>query len=54
MSILDFTTGLFRAPANLRSVVDDPDQASPDHPLQTVVHSADPVAALVSPIRMPG
>ena len=71
MSILDFTTGLFRDPANLRSFVDDPDQAledaglpdvtpaqvhdllpvvaestPPDHPLQTVVHSADPVRAL--------
>lgn len=71
MSILDFTTDLFRDPVNLRSFVDDPDQAlqdaglpdatpeqvhdllpvvaesmSPDHPLQTVVHSADPVAAL--------
>ena len=71
MSILDFTTGLFREPANLRSFVDDPDQAlkdaglpdatpdqvhdllpvvaesmPPDHPLQTVVHSADPVTAL--------
>jgi hypothetical protein len=71
MSILDFTTGLFREPANLRSFVDDPDQAlkdaglpdaTPDqihdllpmvaesmpldHPLQTVVHSADPVRAL--------
>lgn len=71
MSILDFTTGLFRDPANLRSFVDDPDQAledaglpgatpeqvhdllplvaesmPPDHPLQTVVHSADPARAL--------
>ena len=71
MSILDFTTGLFRDPANLRSFIDDPDKAledaelpdaTPDqvhdllpvvaesmpldHPLQTVVHSADPVAAL--------
>jgi hypothetical protein len=71
MSILDFTTGLFRDPANLRSFVDDPDQAlldaglpdaTPeqvhdllpvvaesmplDHPLQTVVHSADPERAL--------
>lgn len=71
MSILDFTTGLFRDPANLRSFVDDPDQAledaglpdatpeqvhdllplvaesmPPDHPLQVVVHSADPARAL--------
>lgn len=71
MSILDFTTGLFREPANLRSFVDNPGQAlkdaglpdaTPDqvhdllplvaesmpldHPLQTVVHSADPVRAL--------
>lgn len=71
MSILDFTTGLFRDPATLRSFVDDPDQAlqdaglpdatpeqvhdllplvaesmPADHPLQTVVHSADPAAAL--------
>jgi hypothetical protein len=71
MSILDFTTDLFREPASLRSFVDDPAQAlndaglsdatpeqvldvlpvvaesmPPDHPLQTVVHSADPVAAL--------
>lgn len=71
MSILDFTTDLFRDPVNLRSFVDDPDQAlhdaglpdatpdqvhdllpvvaesmPPDHPLQAVVHSADPVAAL--------
>ncbi len=73
MSILDFTTGLFRDPANLRAFVDDPDQAlqdaglpdatpeqihdllpvvaesmPPDHPLQTVVHSADPAAALAA------
>jgi len=71
MSILDFTTGLFRDPVNLRSFVDDPEQAlhdaglpdatpeqvhdllpvvaesmPPDHPLQTVVHSDDPVSAL--------
>jgi hypothetical protein len=71
MSILDFTTGLFRDPANLRSFIDDPDQAlqdaglsdatpeevhdllpvvaesmPPDHPLQTVAHSADPARAL--------
>ena len=71
MSIVDFTTGLFRDPANLRAFVDDPDQAlqdaglpdatpeqvhdllpvvaesmPPDHPLQAVVHSADPAAAL--------
>jgi hypothetical protein len=71
MSILDFTTGLFRDPANLRSFIDDPDKAldeaglpdatpeqvhdllpmvaesmPPDHPLQTVVHAADPLAAL--------
>jgi hypothetical protein len=71
MSILDFTTGLFREPASLRSFIDDPNQAlhdagladvtpdqvhdllpvvaesmPPDHPLQTVVHSADPVQAL--------
>jgi len=71
MSILDFTTGLFRDPANLSSFVGDPDQAlidaglpdatpeqvhdllpvvaesmPPDHPLQTVVHSVDPAAAL--------
>jgi hypothetical protein len=71
MSILDFTSGLFRDPANLRSFVDNPDQAldeaglpdatpqqvhdllpmvaesmPPDHPLQTVVHAADPVRAL--------
>jgi hypothetical protein len=71
MSILDFTTGLFRDPANLRAFVDDPDRAledaglpdatpeqvhdllpvvaesmPPDHPLQTVVHAADPVQAL--------
>jgi len=71
MSILDFTTGLFREPANLRAFADNPGQAlkdaglpdatpdqvhdllpviaesmPPDHPLQTVVHSADPVRAL--------
>ncbi|MGX9789315.1 IniB N-terminal domain-containing protein [Mycobacterium sp. MMS18-G62] len=71
MSILDFTTDLFRDPTNLRSFVDNPDKAlndagltdatpgqvhdllpvvaesmPPDHPLQTVVHSLDPVAAL--------
>jgi hypothetical protein len=71
MSILDFTTGLFREPGNLRSFVDDPEKAlqdaglpdatpeqvhellpvvaesmPPDHPLQTVVQSADPVRAL--------
>jgi hypothetical protein len=73
MSIVDFTTGLFHDPANLRAFVDDPDQAlrdaglpdvtpeqvhaflpvvaesmPPDHPLQTVVHAADPQAALQS------
>jgi hypothetical protein len=71
MSILDFTTDLFRDPVNLRAFVDDPDQALQDaglpdatpeqvhdllpvvaesmpleHPLQAVVHSADPAAAL--------
>jgi hypothetical protein len=71
MSILDFTTGLFRDPASLRSFVEDPDQAlqdaglpdatpeqvhdllpvvaesmPSDHPLRTIVHSADPAAAL--------
>lgn len=71
MSILDFTVGLFRDPAVLRSFIDDPDRAladaglpdatpaqvhdllpvvaesmAPDHPLQSVVHSADPVGAL--------
>jgi hypothetical protein len=71
MSIVDFTTGLFHDPANLRAFVDDPDQAlrdaglpdvtpeqvhaflpvvaesmPPDHPLQSVVHAADPQAAL--------
>jgi hypothetical protein len=71
MSILDFTTDLFRDPANLRSFVDNPNKAlndaglpdatpqqvhdmlpvvaesmPPDHPLQTVVASLDPVAAL--------
>jgi hypothetical protein len=73
MSILDFTTGLFREPASLQSFVDDPEQAlldaglpgvtpeqvhdllpvvaesmPADHPLQTVVHSPDPVAALLN------
>jgi hypothetical protein len=72
MSILDFTTGLFREPASLQSFVDDPVQAlrdaglpdatpeqvhdllpvvaesmPPDHPLQTVVHAPDPMAALL-------
>lgn len=72
MSILDFTTELFREPASLRSFVDDPEQAlrdaglgdvtpeqvhdllpvvaesmPADHPLQTVVHAPDPVAALL-------
>ena len=71
MSILDFTTGLFRDPASLRSFLDDPEQAlddaglpdatpqqvrdllplvaesmPADHPLQTVVHAADPLRAL--------
>jgi hypothetical protein len=71
MSILDFTTGLFRDPVNLRSFVEDPNQAladaglpdatpeqvhdllpvvaesmPPDHPLQAVVHSDDPLSAL--------
>jgi hypothetical protein len=71
MSIVDFTANLFHDPADLRSFVDDPDQAlsdagladvtaeqvldllptvaesmPPDHPLQSVVHSADPAAAL--------
>jgi hypothetical protein len=73
MSIVDFTTGLFHDPANLRAFVDNPDEAlrdaglpdvtpeqvhaflpvvaesmPPDHPLQTVVHAADPQAALQS------
>jgi hypothetical protein len=30
MSILDFTTGLFRDPATLRAFIDDPDQALDD------------------------
>jgi hypothetical protein len=72
MSILDFTTGLFREPASLQSFVDDPQQAlrdaglpdvtpeqvhellpvvaesmPADHPLQTVVHAPDPMAALL-------
>jgi hypothetical protein len=72
MSILDFTTGLFRDPASLRSFVDNPEQAlrdaglpdatpeqvhdllplvaesmPADHPLQTVVHAPDPLAALL-------
>lgn len=72
MSILDFTTGLFREPASLQSFVDDPEQAlrdaglpdatpeqvhdlipvvaesmPADHPLQTVMHAPDPVAALL-------
>jgi hypothetical protein len=35
MSILDFTTGLFREPATLRSFVDDPTRRSktPDFPM---------------------
>jgi hypothetical protein len=73
MSILDFTTDLFRDPINLRSFVDNPDQAlhdaglpdatpeqvhdllplvaesmPADHPLQAVVHSSDPAAALAA------
>jgi hypothetical protein len=72
MTILDFTTGLFREPASLQSFVDDPEQAlrdaglpdvtpeqvhdllpvvaesmPADHPLQTVVHAPDPMAALL-------
>ena len=72
MSILDFTTGLFREPASLQSFVDDPEQAlrdaglpdatpeqvhdlipvvaesmPADHPLQTVLHAPDPLAALL-------
>jgi hypothetical protein len=72
MSILDFTTGLFREPASLQSFVDEPQQAlrdaglpdvtpeqvhellpvvaesmPADHPLQTVVHAPDPMAALL-------
>lgn len=72
MSILDFTTRLFREPASLQSFVDDPEQAlrdaglpdatpeqvhdlipvvaesmPADHPLQTVLHAPDPVAALL-------
>lgn len=71
MSILDFTTDLFRDPTNLRAFADDPHQAlheaglpdaspeqvyrllpvvaesmPPDHPLQAVAGSLDPVAAL--------
>jgi hypothetical protein len=72
MSILDFTTGLFREPATLQSFRDDPEQAlrdaglpdvtpeqvhdllpvvaesmPADHPLQSVIHAPDPVAALL-------
>ena len=49
MSILDFTTGLFREPANLRSFVDDPDQALEDAGLPDAtpdqVHDLLPVVA---------
>jgi hypothetical protein len=73
MSILDFTTDLFRDPVNLRSFVEDPNKAltdaglpdvtpgqvhdllpvvaesmPPDHPLQTVAHSGDPLSALLA------
>ncbi len=71
MSILDFTTDLFRDPASLRAFIEDADQSlrdaglpdatpeqvydllpvvaesmPPEHPLQAVVHAADPQAAL--------
>ena len=71
MSILDFTTDLFRDPASLRAFIEDADQSlrdaglpeatpeqvyellpvvaesmPPEHPLQAVVHAADPRAAL--------
>lgn len=49
MSILDFTTGLFRDPANLRSFVDDPDEALEDAGLPDAtpqqVHDLLPVVA---------
>ncbi len=79
MSILDFTTGLFREPANLRSLCRRPrpgaagrrpsrrhprtgprpppmvaESMPPDHPLQTVVHAADPFAALRARHRRAG
>jgi hypothetical protein len=49
MSIVDFTTGLFHDPANLRAFVDDPDQALRDAGLPDVtpeqVHAFLPVVA---------
>jgi hypothetical protein len=57
MSILDFTTGLFREPANLRSFVDDPDQALKDAGLPDAtpdqVHDLLPVVAASMPKTSP-
>jgi hypothetical protein len=53
MSILDFTTDLFRDPVNLRSFVDDPDQAHTDAGLPDAtaeqVHDLLPVVAESAP-----
>ena len=57
MSILDFTTGLFREPANLRSFVDNPDQALKDAGLPDAtpdqIHDLLPMVAESMPLDHP-
>jgi hypothetical protein len=57
MSILDFTTGLFREPASLRSFVDDPEQALRDAGLPDAtpeqVHDLLPLVAESMPADHP-
>jgi hypothetical protein len=57
MSILDFTTGLFREPANLRSFVDNPGQALKDAGLPDAtpdqVHDLLPLVAESMPVDHP-
>ena len=57
MSILDFTTGLFREPASLQSFVDDPEQALRDAGLPDAtpeqVHDLIPVVAESMPADHP-
>jgi hypothetical protein len=57
MSILDFTTGLFREPASLQSFVDDPERALRDAGLPDVtpeqVHDLLPVVAESMPADHP-
>ncbi len=51
MSILDFTTNLFRDPVNLRSFVDDPDQALTDAGLPDATTSVSPTFMTITSRR---